>query len=159
MILKKNLFFSYTFGVTVYCLFLFQTFFPSGYFIPLTQCTHHSNNAGLPNRENAGLCSLQHTATQSLPTAGEYWMKYAHRCQVWRIVSQIRPTRAVKSQCKVSSFNFQSLQRFFFSVLGAIPMMTSEQKAHSSFSHILEPHAVTNFCSCCTCTEQLQSQF
>uniref|UniRef100_G1MTU9 Transcription factor E2F8 n=1 Tax=Meleagris gallopavo TaxID=9103 RepID=G1MTU9_MELGA len=47
-----------------------EAFFPSGYLIPLTQCTHHSNKAGLPNREKAGLCSLQHTATHSSPAAG-----------------------------------------------------------------------------------------
>uniref|UniRef100_A0A8C9EYT9 Transcription factor E2F8 n=1 Tax=Pavo cristatus TaxID=9049 RepID=A0A8C9EYT9_PAVCR len=46
------------------------TFFPSGYLIPLPQCTHHSSKAGLPNREKAGLCSLQHTATHSSPGAG-----------------------------------------------------------------------------------------
>uniref|UniRef100_A0A669R1G1 Transcription factor E2F8 n=1 Tax=Phasianus colchicus TaxID=9054 RepID=A0A669R1G1_PHACC len=68
VILKKNLFFSYTFGLNVY--FLFQTFFPSGYLIPLTQCTYHSNKAALPNRERGGLCSLQHTVTHSSPAAG-----------------------------------------------------------------------------------------
>ncbi|POI26587.1 hypothetical protein CIB84_009663, partial [Bambusicola thoracicus] len=47
-----------------------ETFFPSGYLIPLTQCTHHSNKAGLPGREKTGTCSLQHTATHSSPTAG-----------------------------------------------------------------------------------------
>ncbi|XP_021258950.1 transcription factor E2F8 isoform X2 [Numida meleagris] len=47
-----------------------ETFFPSGYLIPLTQCAHQSNKAGLPNREKAGMCSLQHAATYSSPTAG-----------------------------------------------------------------------------------------
>eukprot|EP00076_Gallus_gallus_P041460 XP_025006998.1 transcription factor E2F8 isoform X3 [Gallus gallus] len=47
-----------------------ETFFPSGYLIPLTQCTHHSNKAGLPSREKTGTCSLHHTATHSSPTAG-----------------------------------------------------------------------------------------
>uniref|UniRef100_A0A669QJ99 Transcription factor E2F8 n=1 Tax=Phasianus colchicus TaxID=9054 RepID=A0A669QJ99_PHACC len=46
------------------------TFFPSGYLIPLTQCTYHSNKAALPNRERGGLCSLQHTVTHSSPAAG-----------------------------------------------------------------------------------------
>uniref|UniRef100_A0A8C2TT06 Transcription factor E2F8 n=1 Tax=Coturnix japonica TaxID=93934 RepID=A0A8C2TT06_COTJA len=46
------------------------TFFPSGYLIPLTQCTHHSNKAALSNREKAGICSVQHTTTHSSPTAG-----------------------------------------------------------------------------------------
>uniref|UniRef100_A0A8C2TQH0 Transcription factor E2F8 n=1 Tax=Coturnix japonica TaxID=93934 RepID=A0A8C2TQH0_COTJA len=68
VILKKSLYFSCTFDVNVYCLF--QTFFPSGYLIPLTQCTHHSNKAALSNREKAGICSVQHTTTHSSPTAG-----------------------------------------------------------------------------------------
>ncbi|XP_009697575.1 PREDICTED: transcription factor E2F8 [Cariama cristata] len=46
----------------------FQTFFPSGYLIPLTQCTH-GNKAGFSNKEKAGICSLQHT-TYSSPIAG-----------------------------------------------------------------------------------------
>ncbi|NXW98996.1 E2F8 factor, partial [Larus smithsonianus] len=44
------------------------TFFPSGYLIPLTQCTH-GNKAGFPDEEKAGICSLQHT-TYSSPIAG-----------------------------------------------------------------------------------------
>ncbi|NXX76396.1 E2F8 factor, partial [Urocolius indicus] len=44
------------------------TFFPSGYLIPLTQCTH-GNKAGFSNHERAGLCSLQHP-TYSRPIAG-----------------------------------------------------------------------------------------
>ncbi|NXL32625.1 E2F8 factor, partial [Glaucidium brasilianum] len=44
------------------------TFFPSGYLIPLTQCTH-GNKAGFANKEKAGICSLQHT-TYSSPIAG-----------------------------------------------------------------------------------------
>ncbi|NXR04626.1 E2F8 factor, partial [Sagittarius serpentarius] len=44
------------------------TFFPSGYLIPLTQCTH-GNKAGFSNNEKAGICSLQH-ATYSSPIAG-----------------------------------------------------------------------------------------
>ncbi|NXX56952.1 E2F8 factor, partial [Scopus umbretta] len=44
------------------------TFFPSGYLIPLTQCTH-GNKAGFPDQEKAGICSLQHT-TYSSPIAG-----------------------------------------------------------------------------------------
>ncbi|KFP53830.1 Transcription factor E2F8, partial [Cathartes aura] len=43
------------------------TFFPSGYLIPLTQCTH-GNKAGFLNKEKAGICSLQHT-TYSSPIA------------------------------------------------------------------------------------------
>uniref|UniRef100_A0A663MEG4 Transcription factor E2F8 n=1 Tax=Athene cunicularia TaxID=194338 RepID=A0A663MEG4_ATHCN len=64
---RKTSFFVYYFGVNVYC-FLFQTFFPSGYLIPLTQCTH-GNKAGFSNKEKAGICSLQHT-TYSSPIAG-----------------------------------------------------------------------------------------
>ncbi|XP_065696240.1 transcription factor E2F8 isoform X2 [Patagioenas fasciata] len=45
-----------------------ETFFPSGYLIPLTQCTH-GNKAGVSNKEKAGICSLQHT-TYSSPIAG-----------------------------------------------------------------------------------------
>ncbi|KAM6133597.1 transcription factor E2F8 [Phoenicopterus ruber ruber] len=45
-----------------------ETFFPSGYLIPLTQCTH-GNKAGFSNKEKAGICSLQHT-TYSSPLAG-----------------------------------------------------------------------------------------
>ncbi|KAM9554281.1 transcription factor E2F8 [Guaruba guarouba] len=45
-----------------------ETFFPSGYLIPLTQCTH-DNKAGFLNKEKAGTCSLQHT-TYSSPVAG-----------------------------------------------------------------------------------------
>ncbi|NXN28717.1 E2F8 factor, partial [Nycticryphes semicollaris] len=44
------------------------SFFPSGYLIPLAQCTH-GNKAGFSNEEKAGLCSLQHT-TYSSPIAG-----------------------------------------------------------------------------------------
>ncbi|NWW54065.1 E2F8 factor, partial [Pedionomus torquatus] len=44
------------------------SFFPSGYLIPLAQCTH-SNKAGFSNEEKAGMCSLQHT-TYSSPVAG-----------------------------------------------------------------------------------------
>ncbi|KFW91196.1 Transcription factor E2F8, partial [Phalacrocorax carbo] len=44
------------------------TFFPSGYLIPLTQCTH-GNQAGFSDKEKAGICSLQHT-TYSSPIAG-----------------------------------------------------------------------------------------
>ncbi|KFV88207.1 Transcription factor E2F8, partial [Struthio camelus australis] len=46
------------------------TFFPSGYLIPLPQCTHHGNKAGFSNKEKAGICSLQHT-TYSSPIADE----------------------------------------------------------------------------------------
>ncbi|NXL56351.1 E2F8 factor, partial [Chordeiles acutipennis] len=44
------------------------TFFPSGYLIPLTQCTH-GNKASFSDKEKPGLCSLQHT-TYSPPIAG-----------------------------------------------------------------------------------------
>ncbi|NXT90401.1 E2F8 factor, partial [Anhinga rufa] len=44
------------------------TFFPSGYLIPLTQCTH-GNKASFSDKEKAGICSLQHT-TYSSPIAG-----------------------------------------------------------------------------------------
>ncbi|NXT38441.1 E2F8 factor, partial [Pelecanoides urinatrix] len=44
------------------------TLFPSGYFIPLTQCTH-GNKAGFSDKEKAGICSLQHP-TYSSPIAG-----------------------------------------------------------------------------------------
>ncbi|NXQ03603.1 E2F8 factor, partial [Vidua macroura] len=40
------------------------TFFPSGYLIPLTHCTH-SNKAECSTKEKAGVCSLQHTAYSS----------------------------------------------------------------------------------------------
>ncbi|NXO93198.1 E2F8 factor, partial [Certhia brachydactyla] len=40
------------------------TFFPSGYLIPLTHCTH-GNKAECSNKEKAGVCSLQHTAYSS----------------------------------------------------------------------------------------------
>ncbi|XP_010167921.2 LOW QUALITY PROTEIN: transcription factor E2F8, partial [Antrostomus carolinensis] len=45
-----------------------ETFFPSGYLIPLTQCTH-GNKAGFSDKEKPGLCSLQHTP-YSPPIAG-----------------------------------------------------------------------------------------
>ncbi|XP_068255663.1 transcription factor E2F8 [Nyctibius grandis] len=45
-----------------------ETFFPSGYLIPLTQCTH-GNKAGFSDKEKAGICSLQHP-TYSSPIAG-----------------------------------------------------------------------------------------
>jgi len=66
---KTHFFFYYMSGVKVYCLFLFQTFFPSGYLIALTQCTN-GNKAGFSDKEKAGICSLQHT-TYSSPIAGE----------------------------------------------------------------------------------------
>lgn len=59
----------YMFGLKVWCLFLSQTFFPSGYLIPLTHCTH-GNKAECSNKEKAGMCSLQHTAYSS-PITGE----------------------------------------------------------------------------------------
>ncbi|NWV33124.1 E2F8 factor, partial [Grantiella picta] len=40
------------------------TFFPSGYLIPLTHCTH-GNKAECSNKEKAGVCSLQHSAYSS----------------------------------------------------------------------------------------------
>ncbi|NXT99193.1 E2F8 factor, partial [Buphagus erythrorhynchus] len=40
------------------------TFFPSGYLIPLTHCTH-GNKAECSSKEKAGVCSLQHTAYSS----------------------------------------------------------------------------------------------
>uniref|UniRef100_A0A8D2NU39 Transcription factor E2F8 n=1 Tax=Zosterops lateralis melanops TaxID=1220523 RepID=A0A8D2NU39_ZOSLA len=40
------------------------TFFPSGYLIPLTHCTH-GNKAECSNKEKSGVCSLQHTAYSS----------------------------------------------------------------------------------------------
>ncbi|NXT65510.1 E2F8 factor, partial [Chaetops frenatus] len=40
------------------------TFFPSGYLIPLTHCTH-GNKAECSNKEKAGVCSVQHTAYSS----------------------------------------------------------------------------------------------
>ncbi|NXU87805.1 E2F8 factor, partial [Xiphorhynchus elegans] len=44
------------------------TFFPSGYLIPLTHCTH-GNKADCSNKEKAGMCSLQHP-TYSSPVTG-----------------------------------------------------------------------------------------
>ncbi|XP_066043606.1 transcription factor E2F8 [Chamaea fasciata] len=41
-----------------------ETFFQSGYLIPLTHCTH-GNKAECSNKEKAGVCSLQHTAYSS----------------------------------------------------------------------------------------------
>ncbi|NWZ20594.1 E2F8 factor, partial [Asarcornis scutulata] len=43
------------------------SFFPSGYLIPLTQCTHHGNKASLSNKEKAGICLLQHSSFSSPP--------------------------------------------------------------------------------------------
>ncbi|NWT75009.1 E2F8 factor, partial [Prunella himalayana] len=44
------------------------TFFPSGYLIPLTHCTH-GNKAECSTKEKAGVCSVQHT-TYSSPITG-----------------------------------------------------------------------------------------
>ncbi|NXC27194.1 E2F8 factor, partial [Campylorhamphus procurvoides] len=44
------------------------TFFPSGYLIPFTHCTH-GNKADCSNKEKAGMCSLQHP-TYSSPVTG-----------------------------------------------------------------------------------------
>ncbi|NWU10147.1 E2F8 factor, partial [Cephalopterus ornatus] len=44
------------------------TFFPSGYLIPLTHCTH-GTKADCSNKEKAGMCSLQHP-TYSSPISG-----------------------------------------------------------------------------------------
>ncbi|NWR86747.1 E2F8 factor, partial [Furnarius figulus] len=44
------------------------TFFPSGYLIPLTPCTH-GNKGDCSNKEKAGMCSLQHP-TYSSPVTG-----------------------------------------------------------------------------------------
>ncbi|NXK39160.1 E2F8 factor, partial [Piprites chloris] len=44
------------------------TFFPSGYLIPLTHCTH-GTKADCSNKEKAGMCSLQHP-TYSSPITG-----------------------------------------------------------------------------------------
>ncbi|NWU77184.1 E2F8 factor, partial [Onychorhynchus coronatus] len=44
------------------------TFFPSGYLIPLTHCTH-GTKTDCSNREKAGMCSLQHP-TYSSPIPG-----------------------------------------------------------------------------------------
>ncbi|XP_027588269.1 transcription factor E2F8 isoform X1 [Pipra filicauda] len=45
-----------------------ETFFPSGYLIPLTHCTH-GTKADCSNKEKAGMCSLQHP-TYSSPITG-----------------------------------------------------------------------------------------
>ncbi|NXM73288.1 E2F8 factor, partial [Serilophus lunatus] len=45
-----------------------STFFPSGYLIPLTHCTH-GNKADCSSKEKAGMCSLQHP-TYSSPITG-----------------------------------------------------------------------------------------
>ncbi|KFV65059.1 Transcription factor E2F8, partial [Dryobates pubescens] len=44
------------------------TFFPSGYLIPLTQCSHGSK-AGFADKEKAEVCPVQHTAYSSPITA------------------------------------------------------------------------------------------
>ncbi|XP_068004488.1 transcription factor E2F8 [Melanerpes formicivorus] len=41
-----------------------ETFFPSGYLIPLTQCSHGSK-AGFADKEKAEVCPVQHTAYSS----------------------------------------------------------------------------------------------
>lgn len=66
----ENLRFVYSmFRLKMCCLSLSQTFFPSGYLIPLTHCTH-GNKAECSTKEKAGVCSLQHTAYSS-PITGE----------------------------------------------------------------------------------------
>ncbi|XP_071415245.1 transcription factor E2F8 [Pithys albifrons albifrons] len=45
-----------------------ETFFPSGYLIPLTHCTH-GNKTECSNKDKAGMCSLQHS-TYSSPITG-----------------------------------------------------------------------------------------
>ncbi|NXK90965.1 E2F8 factor, partial [Formicarius rufipectus] len=45
-----------------------STFFPSGYLIPLTHCTH-GNKADCSSKDKAGMCSLQHP-TYSSPVTG-----------------------------------------------------------------------------------------
>uniref|UniRef100_A0A8C3UWZ9 Transcription factor E2F8 n=1 Tax=Catharus ustulatus TaxID=91951 RepID=A0A8C3UWZ9_CATUS len=63
-VLEKTFGIYFMFGLKMRCLFLSQTFFPSGYLIPLTHCTH-GNKAECSNKEKAGVCSLQHTAYSS----------------------------------------------------------------------------------------------
>ncbi|XP_065448680.1 transcription factor E2F8 isoform X8 [Chrysemys picta bellii] len=46
-----------------------ETLFPSGYIIPLAQCTQHGNEAIFSNKEKSGICSLPHM-TYGSPIAG-----------------------------------------------------------------------------------------
>ncbi|KAM7164303.1 transcription factor E2F8 isoform 5-T6 [Macrochelys suwanniensis] len=46
-----------------------ETLFPSGYIIPLAQCTQHGNEAVFSNKEKSRICSLPHM-TYSSPIAG-----------------------------------------------------------------------------------------
>uniref|UniRef100_A0A8C0H5Q9 Transcription factor E2F8 n=1 Tax=Chelonoidis abingdonii TaxID=106734 RepID=A0A8C0H5Q9_CHEAB len=48
---------------------VYTTLFPSGYIIPLAQCTQHGNEAIFSNKEKSGICSLPHM-TYSSPIAG-----------------------------------------------------------------------------------------
>uniref|UniRef100_A0A8C5F189 Transcription factor E2F8 n=1 Tax=Gopherus evgoodei TaxID=1825980 RepID=A0A8C5F189_9SAUR len=48
---------------------VYTTLFPSGYIIPLAQCTQHGNKAIFSNKEKSGICSLPHM-TYSSPIAG-----------------------------------------------------------------------------------------
>ncbi|XP_034625675.1 transcription factor E2F8 isoform X4 [Trachemys scripta elegans] len=46
-----------------------ETLFPSGYIIPLAQCTQHGHEAIFSNKEKSGICSLPHM-TYGSPIAG-----------------------------------------------------------------------------------------
>nr|XP_042705059.1 transcription factor E2F8 isoform X8 [Chrysemys picta bellii] len=48
---------------------VYTTLFPSGYIIPLAQCTQHGNEAIFSNKEKSGICSLPHM-TYGSPIAG-----------------------------------------------------------------------------------------
>ncbi|XP_034625676.1 transcription factor E2F8 isoform X5 [Trachemys scripta elegans] len=48
---------------------VYTTLFPSGYIIPLAQCTQHGHEAIFSNKEKSGICSLPHM-TYGSPIAG-----------------------------------------------------------------------------------------
>ncbi|NXY87516.1 E2F8 factor, partial [Alcedo cyanopectus] len=77
------------------------TFFPSGYLIPLTQCTHGSK-ASFPDKEKAGLCSLQHT-TYSSPIAGVIPMTRSELKAVNIPAFQITPLNIMLSPTSIAT--------------------------------------------------------
>uniref|UniRef100_A0A8U7M9X2 Transcription factor E2F8 n=1 Tax=Corvus moneduloides TaxID=1196302 RepID=A0A8U7M9X2_CORMO len=121
-----------------------ETFFPSGYLIPLTHCTH-GNKAECSNKEKAGVCSLQHTAYSS-PITGQCPGQRARGGAGSRGRGQF-----VLIPVNIWCFCFRCHSN---------ASLRTENSQYSCFSYnTLEHNAVTKFYSCCTCTEQLLPQF
>ncbi|KFW87449.1 Transcription factor E2F8, partial [Manacus vitellinus] len=83
------------------------TFFPSGYLIPLTHCTH-GTKADCSNKEKAGMCSLQHP-TYSSPITGVIPMTASELKNIMLSPNSIAAAPVLSNSC-LNSNNASSAQ-------------------------------------------------